>query len=162
MLYILSFLFIHSLHAQSTMQDVIYDQIDKKPTADIYDNQIGEQKAKIRKDGTISGGNIYFELNRHTILPTEHIKIEELAGAILKLEDRVEKVIIEGFASKDGDPNHNFDLGNNRAKAVKEALILEGISDKKIEVYTYGEGSMFQFSNINKNRRTQIKVKLKN
>jgi outer membrane protein OmpA-like peptidoglycan-associated protein len=109
----------------------------------------------------VSGGNIYFEINKAQIVPTEHIKIEEIAKAIKKLNPKIAKISLEGFASKDGELDLNLKLGINRANAVRSALVREGVDDTKIELITYGERKGFQFENINKNRRTQIRIFIK-
>jgi peptidoglycan-associated lipoprotein len=109
----------------------------------------------------VSGGNVYFDFDKADVVPTEHIKIEEIAKAIKKLSARLEKISLEGFASKDGDTTRNMNLGAERASAVKAALIGEGVPENLIEIISYGERKAFQFENKNKNRRAQIRLYLK-
>lgn len=143
--------------------DLIYDKIDRQTPANVNDDHMVVRKIKKSEldNLAVSGGNIYFEIDKSDIVPTEMIKIEEISKAIAKLGARIEKVIIEGYASRDGDPTKNFDLGIERARSVKVALIKNDVSEGIIETYSYGDESMYRFQNINKNRRAQIKIHLR-
>lgn len=143
--------------------DLIYDKIDRQTPPNVNDDHMVVRKIKKSEmdNLAVSGGNIYFEIDKADIVPTEMIKIEEISKAIAKLGARVEKVIIEGFASRDGDPTKNFDLGIERAKSVKVALMKNDVSEGIIETYSYGDESMYRFQNINKNRRAQIKIHIR-
>ncbi len=156
-----------ALEAKETLiegnKDLIYDKMDRQVPANVNDDHMVIRKIKASEVNNIavSGGNIYFDLDKSNIVPTEHIKLEEISKALIKLDSRLEKVLIEGFASTDGDPNRNFDLGIERATAVKKALAKLNIADDKLEAVSYGEESMYKFQNINKNRRVQLKILLK-
>lgn len=156
------FIFSNFVNAQDNA-DLIYDKIDRQTPANVNDDHMVIRKIKKSEaeNLSVSGGNIYFEIDKSDIVPTEMIKIEEISKAISKLGARIEKVIIEGFASRDGDPTKNFDLGIERAKAVKIALIKNDVSEGLIETYSYGDESMYRFQNINKNRRAQIKIHIR-
>lgn len=107
-----------------------------------------------------SGGNIYFEHDKYLVVPTEHIKIEEMAKAIKKLGTKVKMVVLEGYSSKVGDNKRNLDLGNLRAFEVKKAFIGEGLDKNLLEVKPVGTNYQIEFENINKNRRVQIRLYL--
>ncbi len=161
---LLHFIFLSSFNviAQDNA-DLIYDKIDRQTPANVNDDHMVVRKIKKSEmeNLAVSGGNIYFEIDKSDIVPTEMIKIEEISKAIAKLGARVEKVIIEGFASRDGDPTKNFDLGIERARSVKVSLMKNDVSEGIIETYSYGDESMYRFQNINKNRRAQIKIHLR-
>lgn len=143
--------------------DLIYDKIDRQTPANVNDDHMVVRKIKKSEmdNLAVSGGNIYFEIDKSDIVPTEMIKIDEISKALSKLGSRVEKVVIEGYASRDGDPTKNFDLGIERAKSVKIALIKNDVSEGIIETYSYGDESMYRFQNISKNRRAQIKIHIR-
>jgi outer membrane protein OmpA-like peptidoglycan-associated protein len=151
----------NSLAAESP--DFVYDKKDKQTPYDINDDHIVVRKisSEEAKNVAVSGGNIYFIINRSEIVPTEHIKIEEIAKSLKKLTGRIAQISIEGFASKDGGEKHNFTLGQERAESVKKALIAEGLPEALMHIVSFGEGKDFQFENVNKNRRTQIRIFLK-
>ena len=140
--------------------DLIYSKVDKHTPTDINDDHIVVRKISSNEQDNlaVSGGNIYFKHDKWEINSTEHIKIEEMAKAIKKLNDRVTKVVLEGFASKTGDTKRNAELGALRSQEVRKALIKEGIEDQKIEIRSIGDFHMYQFENVNKNRRVQIKL----
>lgn len=139
------------------------DTINKRPLHHInYDAMmVRKVSSENINSHSVSGGNIYFEVDKAIIVPTEHIKVEEIAKAIDRLKNRIEKVVIEGIASQDGDPKRNFNLGIERAKAVKKALVALNIDANMIETISYGEAETYRFQNINKNRRAQIRIFVK-
>jgi outer membrane protein OmpA-like peptidoglycan-associated protein len=143
--------------------DLVYKKENRETPEDINDDHIVVRKISSDEMNTmaVSGGNVYFDFDKADVVPTEHIKIEEIAKAIKKLSARLEKVSLEGFASKDGDTTRNMNLGAERATAVKAALIGEGVPENLIEIISYGERKAFQFENKNKNRRAQIRLYLK-
>jgi len=164
----LSTLVIFNLSAQDfkvedVNKDLVYNKLDRQVPDNVNDDHMVVRKIKASEADNIavSGGNIYFDLDKSTIVPTEHIKLEEISKALMRLDTRLDKVLIEGFASTDGDPNRNFDLGIERANSVKKALAKLNIPDEKLEAVSYGEESMYKFQNINKNRRVQLKILLK-
>lgn len=48
-------------------------------------------------------------------------------------------VRLEGHADERGTPAYNLSLGEKRAKAVQQALLLKGASADQIEIVSYGE-----------------------
>ncbi len=136
---------------------------EKKTPQDINDDHIKARQInpKDMNSHAVSGGNIYFEVDKAIVVPTEHIKIEEIAIALKKLSPQISRIDIEGFASRDGDSKKNLNLGTQRAAAVMKALIGEGVSESLLNIISYGDKNNFQFENVNKNRRVQIRIYLK-
>lgn len=108
------------------------------------------------------GSRIYFPANSFQIMGG---KTKEVLEDIKKiLTENLEGVlIIEGYASSDGDAKYNNDLSIKRAKAVMEYLIGLGISQERLEVEGYGEqdplGDNAQPEGRAVNRRVQFKPK---
>jgi peptidoglycan-associated lipoprotein len=48
-------------------------------------------------------------------------------------------VRLEGHADERGTREYNMALGERRANAVKEFLVLQGVNDAYLEVISYGE-----------------------
>lgn len=69
---------------------------------------------------------IYFEVGRAEIGP-EGMKVIKEAAACIKREGL--KVNITGYTDKTGDVDKNLELAKNRAKAVSDALIAEGLAE---------------------------------
>jgi outer membrane protein OmpA-like peptidoglycan-associated protein len=73
------------------------------------------------------------------------------------------KVELGGHTDSDGDDKHNMILSDNRAKAVKEWLIANGIEASRLTHQGYGETQPRVANDTpeNKalNRRTEVKIK---
>ncbi len=48
-------------------------------------------------------------------------------------------VVLEGHADERGTREYNVALGENRAKAVKQLLVVQGVSPSQIQVISFGE-----------------------
>lgn len=72
------------------------------------------------------------------------------------------KVSINGHTDNVGDDQSNLELSTNRAKAVMNYLILEGISPSRLEYKGYGESKPIASNNTaegrSKNRRTEFVI----
>ena len=55
------------------------------------------------------------------------------------LQSNPRNVRLEGHADERGTREYNMALGERRAQAVKEFLVLQGVSPSLIEVISYGE-----------------------
>ena len=82
--------------------------------------------------------NIYFDLDKDVIRPSEQPKIEKLISI---LNDYPEAVItISGYADKEtGNPKHNMGLSERRADRVANALKDAGIAADRISTAFYGD-----------------------
>jgi outer membrane protein OmpA-like peptidoglycan-associated protein/tetratricopeptide (TPR) repeat protein len=82
---------------------------------------------------------------------------------IVFLEDNSNvKIAIYGHTDNIGNPKSNLDLSSNRANAVKNYLLLEGISSSRITAKGFGESSPISTNSTNegraKNRRTEFVI----
>jgi len=48
-------------------------------------------------------------------------------------------IVVDGYTDTTGTPDHNLDLSRARAQAVADALMKEGINDRRIETHGFGE-----------------------
>jgi hypothetical protein len=72
---------------------------------------------------------IYFEVGEAVIGPEGLTVIKEAAGCI---KEKGLKVDITGYTDKTGDSDKNLELAKNRAKAVQDALVAEGLAVETI------------------------------
>ncbi len=79
---------------------------------------------------------VYFGFDSSSIPPAEMAKIE--AAAQLMLSDDV-SVRIEGHTDEQGSREYNLALGERRALAVRDALIVLGADASKIHTLSLGE-----------------------
>ncbi len=79
---------------------------------------------------------INFDVNRYNIRPESEIVIEEVAKLMQQNSDL--NFIIEGHTDNTGSAARNKSLSLQRAKAVKKALIANGIKANRMETIGYG------------------------
>ena len=78
----------------------------------------------------------YFDFDKALLKPESRAALLEHAAA---LTSSPRSVRLEGHADERGTREYNMALGERRANAVKEFLVLQGVSGGLIEVISYGE-----------------------
>ena len=118
---------------------------------------------KDSKDGQASESDqnlsIYFPADSYRILGRKTFDI--LADVRDYLTSKMDKyVILQGYASGEGDEEYNFELSKSRANAVKDYLIFLGIEPVRIEVKAFGASGFVNEQSSEKerlfNRRVEI------
>jgi peptidoglycan-associated lipoprotein len=104
------------------------------------------QSGSLARAGSQSGGavagmpsqrSIYYDFDNYSV-KGEYSSIVQANAAYLK-DHSGAKVRIEGNCDERGSRSYNLALGQRRADAVKKAIELLGVSDKRIESVSYGE-----------------------
>jgi outer membrane protein OmpA-like peptidoglycan-associated protein len=73
--------------------------------------------------------------------------------------DEGRTIVIAGFADPSGTHEANLALSQNRAEAVKDAIVSAGIDGSRIEVQAYGDTQLKYGRSDARNRRVSIKGK---
>jgi len=101
---------------------------------------------------------VYFDFDKGTLKSDARALL--LAHAE-RLKDNPTDVRLEGHADERGSREYNMALGERRAKAVRDFLVLQGVNRSDLEVISYGEERPLALgSNENawaQNRRVEIK-----
>lgn len=101
---------------------------------------------------------VYFDFDKATLKSDARALL--LAHAE-RLKDKPTDVRLEGHADERGSREYNMALGERRAKAVRDFLVLQGVNRSDLEVISYGEERPLALgSNENawaQNRRVEIK-----
>lgn len=104
--------------------------------------------------------NIFFETDKFDLLPDSKAELGKLIALLVKNQDM--SVEIGGHTDNEGSDAHNLVLSGNRAKAVYEYLIANGIDSKRLAYKGYGETMPVESNSTPegraKNRRTEFKV----
>lgn len=79
---------------------------------------------------------VYFGFDQATLKPESRSLL--LAHAE-RLKNTDQDVRLEGHADERGSREYNMALGERRANAVRDFLVLQGVSRDNIEVVSYGE-----------------------
>jgi outer membrane protein OmpA-like peptidoglycan-associated protein len=104
--------------------------------------------------------NIFFETDKYDLLPESKAELGKLIAFLAKnVSMRIE---IGGHTDNVGSDSHNITLSQNRAKAVYDYLVTNGISAEKLTYKGYGKTMPISSNDTPegraKNRRTEFKV----
>ena len=80
---------------------------------------------------------IQFGFDSDVILPVSDPLLNDVAS-IFKEQPYIKKVEIQGYASSEGDAEHNLTLSDLRARAVMAKLIADGVDASKLTAKGYG------------------------
>ncbi|HSX84046.1 MAG TPA: peptidoglycan-associated lipoprotein Pal [Cellvibrio sp.] len=101
---------------------------------------------------------VYFDFDQATLKP-------ETRALLLAHADRLKSsgavTRLEGHADERGSREYNIALGERRANAVRDFLVLQGVSASSLEVVSYGEerplATGSDESSYAQNRRVELK-----
>jgi len=88
-------------------------------------------------DSPLSIRVIYFEYNSHTVLSDYRPAVEAHAAYLASHPETT--INLEGHADERGSREYNLALGENRANALKQQMVLMGASPDQITTISYGE-----------------------
>lgn len=88
-------------------------------------------------DSLLSIRIIYFNYDSSQILSEYRLAIEAHASYLLNNKD--ETLTLEGHADERGSREYNLALGEGRAQAVKQQMLLLGVPSEQIRIVSYGE-----------------------
>ena len=104
--------------------------------------------------------NIFFDTDKYDLLPDSKAELGKLV--IFLQKNPALKIEIGGHTDNEGSDAHNITLSQNRAKAVYDYLVLNGIQASRLTYKGYGESTPIDSNQTHdgraKNRRTELKV----
>jgi outer membrane protein OmpA-like peptidoglycan-associated protein/tetratricopeptide (TPR) repeat protein len=115
---------------------------------------------KIKIGKTIVLRNIFFDYNKYTLREESYPELERLQ--VLMVENPTIKVEISGHTDDVGGDEYNRELSENRAKAVVDYLVSNGIAQDRLIYAGYGESQPIASNEKpegrQENRRTEFKI----
>ncbi len=139
-------------NAEASTEVTVNREVAPAPAApsSLTEAQLFEQQVK----------DIYFDYDRYDLQPADQTTIEQDASLLNKYSDI--DVVIGGHCDDRGSEEYNIALGQNRAEAVKNALVADGIPASRIRVISYGKEKPFCTVDDDEcwheNRRAHFKV----
>lgn len=80
---------------------------------------------------------VYFEFDSSEVSAEDRAIISAHAEYLAKNVNSA--IILEGHADERGSREYNIALGERRAKAVQQLMLLQGVSQQQIQVISFGE-----------------------
>lgn len=115
---------------------------------------------KIKVGGNVTLNNVFFDTNKYELLPHSLVELTILT-ALLNSNPTLE-IEVQGYTDSVGDDKLNERLSENRAKAVYDYLVKEGISSKRLRYKGFGKtnprADNATEEGRKQNRRTEVVV----
>lgn len=109
-----------------------YDVIESSDQA----NKMNKEANKNIEEVSVPD-RVYFGFDKYNI-SNDSAEILNLQAEWLKSDPTI-NIIVEGHCDERGTKEYNLALGERRANAVKNYLVKQGISSKRIKVISYGK-----------------------
>lgn len=103
-------------------------------------------------------GDVLFATGQSTIVGANNSNLAKLAVFLNEYEDRT--VMIEGHTDSVGSDSSNMNLSQNRANAVKDYLVSEGVASSRLTSQGKGEGSPISSNDTNTGRQQNRRVEV--
>ena len=117
--------------------------------------QMGQEDAKMALEEMI-----FFDFDSYE-LSAKSREVLQAKAAALKANPNM-KMVVEGYCDERGTEEYNLALGERRARAAYEFLVLLGVSPTRLSIVSYGEENPLDPSNTEaawaKNRRCEFKT----
>lgn len=100
-------------------------------------DRVGEVKQEPRGTVLTLSGSVIFASGKSQLLPAARNKLSEVAAA-LAAGNKDSKIVVEGHTDSVGSSELNRELSLQRAMAVRDELIANGVSPTRLDVQGYG------------------------
>jgi OOP family OmpA-OmpF porin len=92
----------------------------------------------VTKDSIVITETVYFDTGKSTIKPVSFGLLNDVA-TVLKTYPQIKKVRVEGHTDDRGDDASNLKLSQDRAKAVMDYLVTQGVDPSRLISEGFGE-----------------------
>jgi len=102
--------------------------------------------------------NLFFPINKDKLLPESIPELRRVADIVKKNNLKIE---ISGHTDNTGTKEHNQELSEKRAKAVKDFLISLGVKSDLMTIIGYGDNKPIMSNDTEKGKAKNRRVELK-
>ena len=132
---------------------ILYYLLEKKY---IQKSKYVDVKDKIAKQKKLILHNLHFKYKSYKLLPKSNKLLKPIARYLLLHPKK--RVLVIGYTDNIGSKRYNYKLSLNRAKAVKDALISMGVSERKVSIKGGGEDNPIASNNTEEGRALNRRV----
>ncbi len=131
---------------------------------DMREALAASEAAAVSREGNLLAvtfkGDVTFDTNSAVVKPGLYPEINRVAGVLKQYPETV--VRVEGHTDSVGSEEYNMNLSYQRANAVRNLLVQQGIAANRIEVVGFGKSMPIATNNTEAgrqmNRRVEIKI----
>ena len=87
----------------------------------------------------VNMSDVLFDTGKYTLKPTTQVSLAKVSGILLAYPGL--KVQVEGYTDSVGSDEYNQKLSENRASAVKDFLVSQGVSPNNITSQGFGKSN---------------------
>ena len=159
-IFLISFILISvSCSTTNVTEEAVYDSVVSSVEVSVKDNKNkADEVYDYSSKAIMANAVVYFDFDQYTLSSKS---IQTLRSIAQVMEDNKDlEITVSGHADERGTREYNLALGQRRGEAVRDYLLLNGISKNRITVKSYGEEyPLVKGSNESswaKNRRAEI------
>ena len=119
-----------------------------------------ERTVRVTKEINLYAKTILFDVNKSVVKTQAEFILDNIAKIMNENDDF--NFIIEGHTDNTGVAEHNLQLSQERADAIKAYLIRKGVKSKRLEAKVYGQTRPIESNDTERgreiNRRVEINV----
>ncbi|MBO6879382.1 OmpA family protein [Winogradskyella sp.] len=139
------------------IDDVSIEPIEKEKQKDIVVPKNNNEELKVNKVYTFK--NVLFDIDKSELLEVSLLELNQLCKYLK--ENSISKIEIYGHTDNSGMEKRNKELSNERATAVAEYLILQGLDKSKIKVFGFGSSKPVSDNTTERGRAQNRRVEFK-
>ena len=158
--FLISFILISvSCSTTNVTEEAVYESVVSSVEVSVNDDKNkADQVYDYSSKAIMANAVVYFDFDQYTLSSKS---IQTLRSIAQVMEDNKDlEITVSGHADERGTREYNLALGQRRGEAVRDYLLLNGISKNRITVKSYGEEyPLVKGSNESswaKNRRAEI------
>lgn len=152
--YLIVLIFLASCSSMNVTEEKVYS--DNVKTVEASTSNI--ENINYETKAVFASATIYFEFDRSNLTSKSIQTLKSALNALV--ENSSINISLAGHADERGTREYNLALGQRRAEAVSDYLVLNGIDKSRITVMSYGEERPSAFGqdemSYAKNRRVEI------
>ena len=159
-IFLISFILISvSCSTTNVTEEAVYDSVVSSVEVSVKDDKNkADEVYDYSSKAIMANAVVYFDFDSYTLSSKS---IQTLRSIAQVMEDNKDlEITVSGHADERGTREYNLALGQRRGEAVRDYLLLNGISKNRITVKSYGEEyPLVKGSNESswaKNRRAEI------
>jgi outer membrane protein OmpA-like peptidoglycan-associated protein len=159
--------------AQAEAERARADQVTAQQQAQQAVNQTGQMRERLKQQLNqvlatretargliVNMSDVLFDFNRYTLKPDAREKLAKVSGILLSYPGL--QLQVEGYTDNIGSDDYNQKLSEQRADAVRDYLVTQGVAQTNIAAAGYGKSDPVADNSTNsgraENRRVQLVV----